>query len=218
MTGATPITDLEFRLRSLPGMRAGEAGDVRQTLYSSGDPARLVWLCTQGLVKTERISTDGRSLLVSIVRPGELFGLDATLGGETYQESAELLTAGTWCSVPAAEFLTAAAEQPELWRAVAQALAVRQREMEDRMAALLALGVEQRILNCLQQLAHYCASDDGNAEIPLSQAEVANLVGATRETTSTALNILARKGVLELRRRRIRLATAGGIGALALAV
>jgi CRP/FNR family transcriptional regulator len=64
--------------------------------------------------------------------------------------------------------------------------------------------VEQRLLLTLADLAADENGSDGlgpaPVEIPLTQGELAALVGATRETTSTILNLFERKGWLQLRR------------------
>jgi len=65
--------------------------------------------------------------------------------------------------------------------------------------------VEYRILYYLAELAGTVGSRLNNQEssIPLSQGELASLIGATRETTSTTLNALARRSLIRLGRRQL---------------
>src|SRR5581483_8331685 len=90
------------------------------------------------------------------------------------------------------------------WRMVAETIGARQRELEKKVELLCLQDVEYRILYYLSELATTLGQRiDGGAEysIPLSQSELASLIGATRETTSTTLNALARRGLVKLGRR-----------------
>ncbi len=74
-----------------------------------------------------------------------------------------------------------------------------------RKVELLCLhDVEYRILYYLAELSSLVKASDldgGGHQLPLTQAELADLIGATRETTSTTLNQLERRGLLKLSRR-----------------
>ena len=54
-------------------------------------------------------------------------------------------------------------------------------------------------------------SNGAEYSIPLSQGELASLIGATRETTSTTLNALARRGVIRLGRRQLIVPSIDGV-------
>ena len=82
----------------------------------------------------------------------------------------------------------------------------RQLELEQKVALLCLQDVEYRILYYLAQLTQPFGtpvSDTEEYSIPLSQSELAALIGATRETTSTTLNSLSRQGLLKLGRRLV---------------
>jgi CRP/FNR family transcriptional regulator len=79
-------------------------------------------------------------------------------------------------------------------------------EAETRLQLISFYRVEQRILLVLADLAPLFDSEGeglSNVLVPLSQSELASLVGATRETTSTTLNALERRGLLRLGRRNL---------------
>ncbi|BDC52218.1 hypothetical protein F183_A45330 [Bryobacterales bacterium F-183] len=82
----------------------------------------------------------------------------------------------------------------------------RQLDLEQKVSLLCLQDVEYRILYYLAQLAGPFgppASETTEYSIPLSQSELAALIGATRETTSTTLNALSRQGLLRLGRRMV---------------
>ena len=63
----------------------------------------------------------------------------------------------------------------------------------------------------LKQRRCWIVSDGHEYALPLSQGELASLIGATRETTSTTLNLLARRGLVRLGRRQLVLASLDGV-------
>ena len=81
---------------------------------------------------------------------------------------------------------------------------IRQKVALAEKAELLCLhDVEYRILHYLEQLSSLVApNQDGEGhQLPITQLELADLIGATRETTSTTLNQLERRGLIKLSRR-----------------
>jgi CRP/FNR family transcriptional regulator len=80
----------------------------------------------------------------------------------------------------------------------------RTQALERRLELIAAHDVERRILLCLADLAeHGERESDGSFSLPLTQRDVANLIGATRETTSLMLNQMERNALLALSRGKI---------------
>jgi CRP/FNR family transcriptional regulator len=94
---------------------------------------------------------------------------------------------------------------PKFWQALAPQLGKRNQRHEDQIQRVSMLEVEQRIARLLLRWVDNLASAAPLAKsfIRLSQKDLAGLIGATRETTSNALNRLQRKDCIEIRRRRI---------------
>lgn len=173
-------------------------------LYSSGSPADTVFFLEAGLVKIVKHGPDGKQVLLTLVRPGEVFGEDALLLGGTRQSAAEVLQEATISIIPKELFGRFCATQPDVWRNLAELLARRQKELEQKIEFLLMRDVQQRILIYLAELAEVVGvPSEGGLAVQFSQGEIASLVGATRETTSSTLNALARRGLVTLGRRRM---------------
>jgi len=104
-----------------------------------------------------------------------------------------------------------------LWRELSGLLTVRKRELEKKIELLCLHDVEYRILYYMAELAKTFGARSNASEysIPLSQGELASLIGATRETTSTTLNALARRGIIRLGRRQLIVPSVEGILAAA---
>lgn len=177
------------------------------SLFSDSSPSDSLYFLDSGLVKLFKRGEDGKEIILRIVAPGELFGEQALSGEETRDArhvSAEVLQEGVIYVIPRAVFLSWCDTRPHVWRLLSETLTARQRELEKKVELLCLQDVEYRILYYLSELATLLGSrNEGLQEysIPLSQSELASLIGATRETTSTTLNSLARRGLVRLGRR-----------------
>jgi CRP/FNR family cyclic AMP-dependent transcriptional regulator len=183
------------------------------TLYSEGSPADSVLFLESGLVKLCKRGDEGKEIILQVVSSGELFGEQA-LGIEPARSAAaEVLQEGTIYVIPKDVFTRFCDGRPDMWRHVAQLVMQRKRYLEKKIELLCMHDVEYRILHYMAELAASFGSRlDGNEyAIPLSQGELASLIGATRETTSTTLNTLARRGLIRLGRRQLILASLDGL-------
>lgn len=179
-------------------------------LYSSGNPADSIFFLESGLVKILKRGPDEKEVLLTLVRPGEIFGEDALLLGGNRHSTAEVLQEASIAIVPKDLFARFCNQRPEVWRLMAELLARREQGLELKIELLLMRDVEQRILLYLAELAEAVGveTDDGAGHaVQFSQGEIASLVGATRETTSSTLNALARRGLVALGRRRMIVAS-----------
>lgn len=183
------------------------------TLYSEGSPADSVLFLESGLVKICKRGEEGKEIILQIVSPGEIFGEQALSLEHTRTAGAEVLQEGTIYVVPRDVFIRFCDNRPEMWKHVAQLLAHRKRDLEKKIELLCMHDVEYRILHYIAELATaFGAKLDGHEyAVPLSQGELASLIGATRETTSTTLNMLARRGLIRLGRRQLILSSLDGV-------
>ena len=179
------------------------------SLFSDSSPSDSLYFLDSGLVKIFKRGEDGKEIILRIVAPGELFGEESLSSDESRDlrnVSAEILHEGVIYVIPRTVFLAWGENRTQVWRLVAETLALRQRDLEKKIELLCLHDVEYRILYYLGELAAMVGSrSDGVQEysIPLSQSELASLIGATRETTSTTLNSLARRGLVRLGRRML---------------
>src|ERR1700691_5287582 len=183
------------------------------TVYSEGSPADMIFFIDAGLVKTYKRGPDNKEIILQIVGTGEIFG-EQSLGAESSRTmAAEVLQEGVIYVIPRDIFLRVCEKRPELWRDISGVLTVRKRQLEKKIELLCLRDVEYRILYYMAELARMFGAKANGAEysIPLSQGELASLIGATRETTSTTLNALARKGVIRLGRRQLIVPSIDGV-------
>src|SRR5258708_7064598 len=183
------------------------------TLYSEGSPADSILFLDSGLVKICKRGEDGKEIILQVVSPGDLFGEQALGMDNTRSAAAEVLQEGTIYVIPKDLFVRFCDGRADMWRHVAQLFAQRKRDLEKKIELLCMKDVEYRILHYMAELAASFGSrlDGREYAIPLSQGELASLIGATRETTSTTLNMLQRRGLLRLGRRQLILSSLDGV-------
>jgi CRP-like cAMP-binding protein len=182
------------------------------TLYSEGSSADSVLFLESGLIKLCKPGDDGKELIIEVITPGELFG-ELALGSEpTRLADAQVLLESTVYIIPKGLFMSFCEGHPSMWRGLAQLLLRRSRGLQEKVELLCTRDVEYRILHCVAESARSFGerSESGEYAISLSQAELASLISATRETTSTTLNQLERRGLIRLGRRKIILASLDG--------
>jgi CRP-like cAMP-binding protein len=187
------------------------------TVFSEGSPAEALFFLESGLVKLYKRGADNKELILQIISSGELFGEQALTGESSRSVAAEILHEGVIYVIPRELFLRACERRPEFWRELSMFLTARNRQLEKKVELLCLRDVEYRILYYMAELAGTFGAKSIGSEysIPLSQGELASLIGATRETTSTTLNALARRGVIRLGRRQLIVPSIEGVRAAA---
>ena len=173
-------------------------------LFLEGDPLNQFSYLRSGSVKIER-AHGAWSVLLSVVQAPAVVCDGAAYGERTYPFTAVALENCAVVETPAREFLSALSADSFLWRSLAHVALQRQRVAERAVALLKTSDIEERLALTLCDLCDHVPGEPSEGwDLKISQAELASLIGAVRETTSTALNRLARRGFVKLGRRSIR--------------
>lgn len=177
------------------------------SVFREGDRAELIYLLDSGLIKLSRDVDSLRKTIVRLVRPGELIG-DRALNGVMHQRyTAETLDDGAVWEAGRREFQAVCDASPRALNWVTSQLEQRLAEVERRVELITYERVEIRLLKLLLELAEATVVSANlpaeNIQMPLSQWEIAQMIGSTRETASTHLNLLGRRDLLRLSRRQI---------------
>jgi CRP/FNR family transcriptional regulator len=175
------------------------------TIFAEGSPADSMFYVESGLVKLFKRGEESKEIIIDVLSSGSLFGEQSLSPDGTRNVAAEVLQEGSIYVIPRDLFIRFCDERPHLWRLLADLVLIHKRRLEKKIELLCLQDVEYRILYYLAELASTVGSRLNNQEysIPLSQGELASLIGATRETTSTTLNALARRGLIRLGRRQL---------------
>lgn len=159
-------------------------------LIRESEPGDLFFVILRGEVKVFVDSPDGREVVLSHLQAGDFFGEMALLEGETRSASVTALTDCELVMLARAEFLAVLARDFSLTRKILQTLSARLRKANDVIESMALLDVGGRLARYLIRLADETGQPavDGYFVVtrPTHQ-EIANSIGATRETVTRML-------------------------------
>jgi CRP-like cAMP-binding protein len=157
----------------------------------------VVHLLEQGLVRIYRRSETGAETTFGYVAPGEIFGELPLLGVPTRESFAEAVIRSIVRRVPRAVFARLLERRPARVFAVTKRIGERMRRIESRVEQLVFRDVKSRVARILLELAEDFGGPEGEGiliKVPLTQAELATLVGSVREGVHDALREFEQAG------------------------
>ena len=190
--------DVVARVAAEAETRELRRGDV---LFREGDPGTELFLVTAGRIAIANRSFDGRESVVALMENGDVFGEMSLFDGQGRSAEARALEPSTVQAIPFDPLRTVLDEQPELLWHVLALLARRIRSMDAALADSVFLDVTGRTAKRLLELA----GDADEFQLPITQEELAGLVGASRERVNKAISSFVRLGWLEQRDRRYKI-------------
>jgi CRP/FNR family transcriptional regulator, cyclic AMP receptor protein len=177
-----------------------------QTLFDEGDPGDRLYVVTEGKIKLGRTSPDGRENLLAILGTGEMFGELSLFDPGPRTATATGVTDSTLIGLGHHDLQPWLTGRPEVAAQLLGALARRLRRTNEAMADLVFSDVPGRVAKQLLDLARRFGvqTEDGvRVTHDLTQEELAQLVGASRETVNKALADFAGRGFLRLEARAV---------------
>jgi CRP/FNR family transcriptional regulator, cyclic AMP receptor protein len=177
-----------------------------EQLFDEGDPGDRLYVIVEGKIKLGRTSNDGRENLLAILGPGEMFG-ELSLFDPGPRTAAAISVGETRLVGLGHDALQPwLLRHPEVAQQLLKALALRLRRTNEALADLVFSDVPGRVAKSLLDLARRFgrATDEGVLVAhELTQEELAQLVGASRETVNKALADFATRGWLRLEARSV---------------
>ncbi len=168
-----------------------------ERLYQQGETGDCLYVVIAGKLKLTRSSTDGREVLVRVIGPGEMFG-ELAMFDPTYRTAtATALTDSRLAMIAHDDLAAILADRPSVAMLLLRALAHRLSEVTDAATSLVFTDVPGRVARALLELADKFGEPQEDAILvahDLTQEELAQLVGASRETVNKALADFAGRG------------------------
>ena len=170
-------------------------------LFLEGQDGDRLYVVLDGKLKLTRAAADGRENLISVLGPGEMFGELSLFDPRPRTSSASAVTDATVAALAHEALRSWLLEKPDVSMHMLQALARRLRRANDVVADLVFTDVPGRVAKNLLDLAARFGEQerDGlHVHHDLTQEELAQLVGASRETVNKALADFAHRGWVRL--------------------
>lgn len=187
--------------------QVSEAAETRSyvrndALFSQGDEPDALYVVASGRIAIANRSIDGRESVVALMERGALFGEMALFDEEGRSADARALEASEVLRIPYAPLRAIYNQRPALLWGVVKLLAERLRSTDSALADSVFLDVTGRTAKRLLELA------GGNDEftLPITQEELAGMVGASRERVNKAIASFVRLGWIDQSDRRYRIA------------
>ncbi|MBI4466910.1 MAG: Crp/Fnr family transcriptional regulator [Acidobacteria bacterium] len=184
-------------------MRQDSVYPAAAVLFVEGQPARGLFLICSGKVKLTASSPQGRSLIVRVAEPGEVLGLSAVISNADYEVSAQTLEPAQISFLPRPDFLRFLGSYGEVSVRVAEHLSMELRRAYHQVARIALAPTARAKLAGL--LLDWASQDSQPApkgvrfHLRLTQEEIGELIGSSRETVSRLLNDLRRKGLIDIK-------------------
>jgi CRP/FNR family transcriptional regulator len=170
-----------------------------------GDASDACYIVRSGDLRVTREHPDGRAIALATLGPGDIFGELAMIDGGTRSASVEALTECELLALPATDVRNLLRSNAEITTKLVVALTRRVRESNERISRQSFQTVPSRVAGVLSQLIADETAPEGRdgITIRMTQADLAQLAGTSRESVSRFLATLERAGVVRCGRGRV---------------
>jgi len=185
------------------------------TIFSKGDPGNSLFAVISGAVKISISSVDGHNAILNLIGPGDTFGEVAVLDGQARTADA---TANTNCEIfviDRREFLPFVRSQPALAMKFIELLCTRLRWTSDQVEQVILQNLPGRLASALIRLTEKHKSAPGDRTIAITQQEISEMVGMTRESINKQLRVWATRNWVRLEHGAIVVLNSDALQALA---
>ncbi len=170
-------------------------------MFGENDVATELFVVESGRIAIANRSIDGRESVVALMERGDLFGEMALFDGRPRSAEARALEPSAAIAIPYAPLRAIYESQPELLWNVVEMLATRLRSTDEQLADSVFLDVTGRTAKRLLELA----GEADEFSLPITQEELAGMVGASRERVNKAIASFVRLGWIDQSERRYRI-------------
>jgi CRP-like cAMP-binding protein len=165
-----------------------------EALFHEGDDNASLHIVESGTVRIFKMSLEGREQVLRLMRPGDSFADVPAFDGGPYPANADAQERSTVLVIPRQPLLQLMRSHPDIALGALATMATRLRHMTGLVEDLSLRRVMGRVANLLLT---------SQAEVQLSQSQMATMVGTAREMVNRSLNTLADQGVIELQGQQI---------------
>lgn len=180
--------------------------DRGEVVFHEGDPADSLHLVASGKLAVRSSTEAGDTVTLNILSPGSFFGelsLLRDVDARARTASIVALEPVETLSLPASAFRELCERHPQVERLVSTLLARRVEQLTQSLLEALYVGLDRRVYRRLLELSEIYAPGADAAAIPLTQTQLADLVGGSRPSVNQVLQKLAASGAVNLTRGSI---------------
>jgi CRP/FNR family transcriptional regulator, cyclic AMP receptor protein len=173
------------------------------TVLFEGDLSDRIVIVLEGTIRVFATAATGREVLVTVAGPGEILGEMSALDGQPHSASVNTLARARVVLISAAAFRSRMDGNPKIGVAVALRLTRELRHVLRQRVGLEAFDVPARLAQSMVDLADRLDARSGSVELPVTQRELAEACGASREAVTKALATFRDRGWVRTGRRSV---------------
>jgi CRP/FNR family transcriptional regulator, cyclic AMP receptor protein len=168
-------------------------------LFRKGDPGANLYAVCAGSVRISVPSAQGHDAILNLILPGELFGEIALLDGGARTADAIAMESSELMVIERRDFIPLIREHPDVAMQLIEVVCARLRRTSEQVEDIVFLGLPERLAKALLQLHSRSAASTGST-IRITQRDLSQMIGVSRESTNKLLRDWQRRGWLKLGR------------------
>jgi CRP/FNR family cyclic AMP-dependent transcriptional regulator len=169
-------------------------------LFAKGDPGTGLMGVLAGAVKISVPSADGRDIVLTIMHEGDIFGEIALLDGHPRTADATAMTDCELMVIERRDFLPFLRSQPDLAIQIIAILCSRLRRTTEQVQDVTFLNLPTRLAKALFRLTADAERPGSAPKVTITQREISQIIGRSRESTNKQLRAWAKHGLIRLER------------------
>jgi len=170
---------------------------VGDTIFLIGAPGDSMMAILEGTVRISVPSPEGKEVVLAILHPGEVFGEIALLDGKGRTADARAMVPCSVAVLDRRDVLAFFERHAKAWPKLVEVLCERLRRTDEHLAEMALLEVPLRLAKALLRVLEGQAGDT-SGKVALSQRELGNMVGASRESVNKCLSEWQRRGIVSM--------------------
>jgi CRP-like cAMP-binding protein len=178
----------------------------QQVIFREGDSSDTCYVVRNGHARALRENTDGRMIALAHFGPGDIFGELAMFDDERRSATVETLDAVDAIAIAGSDMRRLLRDHADIAVKLVAALGRRLREANERLTRQSFQTVQSRVAGVLGRLVEQARTEGAGERdvlVQVTQAEIAQLAGSSRESASRFLAVLERAGIITQGRGRI---------------
>jgi CRP/FNR family cyclic AMP-dependent transcriptional regulator len=185
------------------------------TIFAKGDPGTGLMGVLAGTVKVTVASADGKDIVLNLFHEGEVFGEIALLDGRPRTADATAMSDCELVVIERRDFVPFLSDHPDVMLKFIEILCSRLRRTSEQVQDITFLNLPTRLAKTLLQLT---AAEDGSAtarKAAVTQREISQMIGISRESTNKQLRAWAKRGWIRLERGGVNVVAPDKLAAIA---
>ncbi|QST01752.1 Crp/Fnr family transcriptional regulator [Pontibacillus sp. ALD_SL1] len=181
----------------------------QEVIFMEGQKREAVYFISKGIVKTSKTDQNGKEHIINFLQPGEMFPHVGFFEQNPYPATAQVLEEAELYVIRIKDFDQLMFDHPNIAVQVMKVMGQKLSLLTERIQELSSRDVRHRLISTLIRLAEESGITIDNQPayitVPLTNTDLANMVGSTRESINRVLNELKKKNLLRSSRSSIEI-------------